>query len=147
MEFLEGETLAGRLRKGSMPLNETLRIGIAIAEALAMAHMHGIGHRDLKPGNIMLTPAGAQLMDFGLAKSTSPTLNTAASNAPVLSAARTMSEASPMSPLTSAGTIIGTIQYMASYNNATYLQERHKLPPELLQNIAVAETFAAKAAE
>src|SRR5208337_2257238 len=68
MEFLEGETLSDRLRKGAMPLNEILKVGIAIAEALAVAHRQGIVHRDLKPGNIMLTQGGAKLMDFGLAK-------------------------------------------------------------------------------
>src|ERR1700689_5209504 len=68
MEFLEGETLAERLRKGAMPLNEILKVGIAVAEALAVAHRSGIVHRDLKPGNIMLTQGGAKLMDFGLAK-------------------------------------------------------------------------------
>ena len=68
MEFLEGETLAERLRKGAMPLNEILKVGIAVAEALAVAHRNGIVHRDLKPGNIMLTQGGAKLMDFGLAK-------------------------------------------------------------------------------
>ena len=57
MEFLEGETLAERLRKGAMPLAEVYKIGIAVAEALAVAHRNGIVHRDLKPGNIMLTPA------------------------------------------------------------------------------------------
>ena len=68
MEFLEGETLAERLRKGPLPLNEILKIGIAVTEALAVAHRQGIVHRDLKPANIMLTKAGAKLMDFGLAK-------------------------------------------------------------------------------
>src|SRR6201987_2903243 len=68
MEFLEGETLGERLRKGALPLNEILRIGITVAEALAAAHRQGIVHRDLKPGNIMLTKGGAKLMDFGLAK-------------------------------------------------------------------------------
>ena len=68
MEFLEGETLAERLRKGPLPLPEILKIGIAVAEALAAAHRSGIVHRDLKPGNIMLTVGGAKLMDFGLAK-------------------------------------------------------------------------------
>ena len=72
MEFLEGETLAERLRKGSLPLNEILKIGIAVAEALSVAHRQGIVHRDLKPANIMLTKAGAKLMDFGLAKSRPP---------------------------------------------------------------------------
>jgi serine/threonine protein kinase len=68
MEFLEGETLAERLRKGPLPLNEILKIGIAVAEALVVAHRQGIVHRDLKPANVMLTKAGAKLMDFGLAK-------------------------------------------------------------------------------
>src|ERR1700691_1730148 len=113
MEFLEGETLAERLRKGPLPLPEVLKVAIAIAEALTFAHRQGIVHRDLKPGNIMLTRAGAKLMDFGLAKATSPNLGVSGSSAPLLSAARTMSGASPMSPLTTAGAIIGTIQYMA----------------------------------
>src|SRR6202051_4045023 len=113
MEFLEGETLAERLRKGPLPLPEVLKIAIAIAEALTAAHRQGIVHRDLKPGNIMLTRTGAKLMDFGLAKATGPGLGVSASSAPLLSGARTMSEASPMSPLTTAGSIIGTIQYMA----------------------------------
>jgi len=59
MEFLEGETLAERLRRGAMPLNEIFKVGIAVAEALAVAHRSGIVHRDLKPGNIMLTAGGA----------------------------------------------------------------------------------------
>ncbi len=65
MEFLEGETLAERLRKGAMPLNEVFKVGIAVAEALAIAHRSGIVHRDLKPGNIMLTKTGAKLMTLG----------------------------------------------------------------------------------
>jgi eukaryotic-like serine/threonine-protein kinase len=113
MEFLEGETLAERLRKGALPLNETLKIGIAIAEALAAAHRQGIVHRDLKPGNVMLTKSGAKLMDFGLAKSATANSAAGVSTAPLLSAARTISQASPVSPLTTAGTLIGTIQYMS----------------------------------
>jgi serine/threonine protein kinase len=113
MEFLEGETVAERLRKGALPLNETLKIGIALAEALTVAHRQGIVHRDLKPGNIMLTRGGAKLMDFGLAKSAGAGVPAGTSSAPLLSAAQTMSEASPFSPLTTAGAMIGTIQYMS----------------------------------
>ena len=114
MEFLEGETLAERLRKGSIPLPEIYRIGIAIAEALAAAHARGIVHRDLKPGNIMLTQAGAKLMDFGLAKPLGLQNTVSGSGAaPSFTAAATLSGPSPLSPLTTAGTIIGTIQYMA----------------------------------
>jgi eukaryotic-like serine/threonine-protein kinase len=114
MEFLEGETLAERLRKGSIPLPEIYRIGIAIAEALAAAHARGIVHRDLKPGNIMLTQSGAKLMDFGLAKPLGLQNTISGSGAaPSFTAAATLSGPSPLSPLTTAGTIIGTIQYMA----------------------------------
>src|ERR1022692_3537649 len=113
MEYLEGETLAQRLKKGALPLKETLRIGIEICEALDKAHRAGIIHRDLKPGNIMLTRNGAKVMDFGLAKVAAAGLGSAASRTPLLSAAQTMSEASPLSPLTTAGAVIGTIQYMA----------------------------------
>jgi eukaryotic-like serine/threonine-protein kinase len=113
MEYLEGETLAQRLKKGALPLKETLRIGIEICEALDKAHRAGIVHRDLKPGNVMLTRNGAKLMDFGLAKAAVAGLGSAASRTPLLSAAQTMSEASPLSPLTTAGALIGTIQYMA----------------------------------
>src|SRR5256886_13798160 len=114
MEFLEGETLAERLRKGAMPLNEIFKTGIAVAEALAVAHRQGIVHRDLKPGNIMLTPGGSKLMDFGLAKPLG-LRNTATGSgaAPSFTAAATLSGPSPISPLTTAGSIIGTIQYMS----------------------------------
>ena len=111
MEFLEGETLAERLRRGALPLNEIYPIGIAISEALAVAHRAGIVHRDLKPANIMLTKMGAKLMDFGLAKPTASGTQ-GSSAAPLLSATPTMSGPSPMSPLTTAGSIVGTIQYM-----------------------------------
>jgi len=112
MEFLEGETLADRLRKGAMPLNEVYKIGIAIAEALAVAHRQGIVHRDLKPGNIMLTQGGAKLMDFGLAKPLG-VQTVASGTVPSFTALPTMSGPSPMTPLTTAGSIVGTIQYMS----------------------------------
>src|SRR5580704_10070677 len=115
MEFLEGETLAERLRKGAMPLAEVYKIGIAVAEALAVAHRSGIVHRDLKPGNIMLTAGGAKLMDFGLAKplGVQSTGTGSGSAAPSFTAAATMSGPSPLTPLTAAGSVIGTIQYMS----------------------------------
>src|ERR1700730_9329346 len=112
MEYLEGESLSDRLRKGPVPLKDTLKIGIEVCEALEAAQRAGIVHRDLKPANIMLTRGGAKLMDFGLAKAAVPGM-AAVSSAPLLSAAKTMSEATPLSPLTSAGMVIGTIQYMA----------------------------------
>jgi eukaryotic-like serine/threonine-protein kinase len=115
MEFLEGETLAEKLRKGALPLAEVFRIGIDVAEALSVAHRSGIVHRDLKPGNIMLTAGGAKLMDFGLAKPLG--VQTAASGSgtapPSFTAVATLSGPSPLSPLTTAGSIVGTIQYMA----------------------------------
>jgi serine/threonine protein kinase/Tol biopolymer transport system component len=115
MEFLEGETLADKLRKGAMPPNEIYKVGIAVAEALAVAHRSGIVHRDLKPGNIMLTAGGAKLMDFGLAKPLgTPAAPSGSGTAPPsFTAAATMSGPTPLSPLTTAGSIIGTIQYMS----------------------------------
>ncbi len=114
MELLEGETLAARLVRGPLPLEQVLKVGAEMANALDKAHKQGIVHRDLKPGNIMLTKSGAKLMDFGLAKPA--TLSAAAAGsgtAPLLSAARTSEGPSPMSPLTSAGSIVGTVQYMS----------------------------------
>src|SRR5215469_8440803 len=75
MEFLEGETLADRLMKGPLPLEQVLKYGIEICEGLEKAHCNGIVHRDLKPGNVMLTKAGAKLLDFGLAKPTKEPLS------------------------------------------------------------------------
>src|SRR5438477_2268610 len=69
MELLDGESLADRLAKGPLPLDQVLRYGVQIADALDKAHRAGIVHRDLKPGNIMITKSGAKLLDFGLAKS------------------------------------------------------------------------------
>ena len=68
MEYLEGETLADRLKKGPLPLEQALKCAIEIADALDTAHRQGVVHRDLKPGNVMLTKTGAKLLDFGLAK-------------------------------------------------------------------------------
>jgi serine/threonine protein kinase len=65
MEYLEGETLADRLGKGALPLEQTLRYGVEIADAPDKAHRQGIVHRDLKPGNVMLTKTGVKLLDFG----------------------------------------------------------------------------------
>jgi serine/threonine protein kinase len=112
MECLEGESLADLMKKGPLALKESLSIGIEVCEALEAAQRAGIVHRDLKPGNIMLTKNGAKLMDFGPAKAALSGL-ASASGAPLLSAAKTMSEATPLSPLTSAGMVIGTIQYMS----------------------------------
>jgi eukaryotic-like serine/threonine-protein kinase len=104
MEFLEGETLAARLIKGPLPLEQTLQYAIQIAGALGKAHRGGMSHRDLKPGNIMLTKSGAKLLDFGLAK-----LKRGASAVGVpLSQMRTAEDS-----ITAQGTIVGTPQYMA----------------------------------
>jgi eukaryotic-like serine/threonine-protein kinase len=115
MEFLEGETLAEKLRNGGLVLTEVFRIGIDVAEALAVAHRSGIVHRDLKPGNIMLTAGGAKLMDFGLAKplGLQAAVSGSGSAPPSFTAVATLSGPSPLSPLTTAGSIVGTIQYMA----------------------------------
>jgi eukaryotic-like serine/threonine-protein kinase len=103
IEYLEGQTLADRLSKGPLSLDQAVRLSIEIADALDAAHRAGIIHRDLKPGNIMLTDKGAVLLDFGLAKA-SERLGVAAS----LSALAT----SPANG-TIQGTILGTLQYMA----------------------------------
>jgi len=96
MEFLEGDTLAHRLKRGALPLAEALELAIQIASALAAAHAAGIVHRDLKPGNIMLTKSGAKLLDFGLAKGQS--IEQVAGNA---------------LPITTTGMLVGTVQYMS----------------------------------
>jgi Tol biopolymer transport system component len=109
MEYLEGETLAGRLLRKPLTPDETVRIGIEIADALDKAHRSGIIHRDLKPGNVMLTRAGAKLMDFGLAKQAFGAGTQ--SSAPAFSAVATIADAA--SPITLAGTMLGTVQYMS----------------------------------
>src|SRR6266850_7780676 len=75
MECVEGETLTQRLEKGPMPLEQVLKFGAQTADGLDKAHRSGVVHRDLKPGNIMLTPTGAKLLDFGLAKPAAPLAN------------------------------------------------------------------------
>jgi Tol biopolymer transport system component len=103
MECVEGETLAKRLEKGPLPFEQALKFGAQIADALDKAHRSGVVHRDLKPGNIMLTPTGAKLLDFGLAKPALPLASIA-----TLTAAVTQS-----SPMTEQGAIVGTFQYMS----------------------------------
>src|SRR5712664_3024609 len=103
MECVEGETLARRLGKGPLPLEQVLKFGMQIADALDKAHRSGVIHRDLKPGNIMLTASGAKLLDFGLAKPTAPLTSVA-----TLTAAVTQS-----SPMTEQGALVGTFQYMS----------------------------------
>lgn len=103
MEYLEGETLADRLMNGPLPLDNAFKVAIQIADALSAAHRRGIVHRDLKPGNVMLTVAGAKLLDFGLAKASGPTIGGAGQS--------TLPTTPPN--LTAQGTILGTFQYMA----------------------------------
>jgi Tol biopolymer transport system component len=110
MELVAGETLAARLARGALPVAELVRIGSQMADALDRAHRAGVIHRDLKPGNIMLTRSGAKLMDFGLARATG--LAGPAGGSGVTHAALTMSP-TVAAPLTAEGTIVGTFQYMA----------------------------------
>ena len=102
MELIEGETLAQRLAKGALPLADVLKFGAQIADALGRAHRAGVMHRDLKPGNVMLTKSGAKLMDFGLARATGLGPATEMTSSPTVAG-----------PLTAEGTILGTFQYMA----------------------------------
>jgi serine/threonine protein kinase len=103
MEYLAGETLAHRLLRGALPLEDVLRIAVQLADALDVAHRAGLVHRDLKPANVMLTSTGAKVLDFGLAK-----WHGIASDAVVSGV-----QATAHSTLTQVGTVVGTIQYMA----------------------------------
>ena len=103
MEYLEGESLAERLEKGPLPPAQVLQYGTQIASALDKAHRNGVTHRDLKPGNIILTKSGAKLLDFGLAKAE-----------PAASVDRTLTDATPRPlPMTKLGAVIGTVPYMS----------------------------------
>jgi Tol biopolymer transport system component len=104
MECVEGETLARRLEKGPLPLDQALKCAAQMAAALDKAHRSGVVHRDLKPANIMLTKSGVKLLDFGLAKPVSE----------AFASGQTLSISPATSrPLTAEGTIIGTMQYMS----------------------------------
>ena len=103
MEYIEGETLADCLVRGPLPLARALEYGIQIADGLDKAHRQGVVHRDLKPGNLMVTKPGIKLLDFGLAKFRQESL----------AVSEDSEQATRQKPLTGAGTVLGTIQYMA----------------------------------
>jgi eukaryotic-like serine/threonine-protein kinase len=111
MEYIEGETLAKRLENGPLATTDLLRYAIEIADALDRAHRQGVIHRDLKPGNIMLTKSGAKLLDFGLAKASVPPLAGDFSSSPTVS--RPLIGKAQTDALTAQGTIVGTYQYMS----------------------------------
>ena len=100
LEYCQGQTLADKLQKGRLPVEQAVRIAIDICNALQRAHSAGIIHRDLKPANVMLTATGAKLLDFGLAR-------------PGALVPNNMGASTVQSPLTDRGTILGTYQYMS----------------------------------
>lgn len=101
MEYVDGETLADRLARGPLTLEQAVRYGVEIAEALHAAHRRGITHRDLKPGNVMVNPNGAKLLDFGLARTAAATIT------------GPDAATEQQKPLTAEGALLGTFQYMA----------------------------------
>src|SRR5689334_2731849 len=103
MEYLEGETLAERVKRGPLPVDQALQYGIDIAEGMEAAHRQGVIHRDLKPANVMITASGPKILDFGLAKFDQ--------RMAVVSGGSELQTLT--SPLTGRGTIVGTLQYMA----------------------------------
>ncbi len=138
MEYLEGESLAERLQKGPLPVALVLLYGTQIASALDKAHRNGVTHRDLKPGNIMLTKAGAKLLDFGLAKA-DPTLATGA----------TLTDMTPQAtPMTLHGAVIGTVPYMSPEqvegNNVDARSDIFSLGAVLYEMVTGARAFRGK---
>ena len=116
MELVEGETLAQRLAKGPLPVVEVLKLGSQVADALDRAHRAGVIHRDLKPGNVMLTKSGAKLMDFGLARATGlagPASGSGVTGHPAWPGPALTQSPTVAGPLTAEGTIVGTFQYMS----------------------------------